>query len=186
MTIFGWFRKKKKISPEVASQIIFTEVRLALIEELFVDDSDVGEDIFKKINGILYFTKAATVIQWIRIVLRNCKGTETWNEILERFEKKIFPSNPLEGLELVEYVNELISSTIVLQEIISSIGRDASIENEIDQRIRTWAEGWLDPASPDKELIKRVAFLHGHMLALEVANHMKKVGGLMTQISQRI
>jgi hypothetical protein len=186
MTIFSWLRKKKKLSPEVASEIIFTEVRLALNEEFFLDASDVGEDIFKKINGILYFTKAATAIQWIRIVLRNCKGTETWNEILERFERKIFPSNPLEGLELVEYVNELISSTGELQEIIRSTGREVSIEYEIDQRIRIWAENWLDPASPDKEVIKRVAFLHGNMLALEVANHMKKVSGLMTQISQRI
>jgi hypothetical protein len=186
MGILRWFSKKKRLNPQGAASVVFTEARISLDEDLLPQDFRVNESVSRKIAGIIFLTKIATAIQWIRIVTNNARYPEKWERVQEELERLVFPPDPLEGVDLVSYINQLIQMTIELQAIIRDVSVTDSMTALLGKRTLNWCREWLGPVSDDADLLDGLAFEHGSAIALYVSGEMKKIADLLTRISTRL
>jgi hypothetical protein len=164
---------KKVITPEVAAATLDLHAHEELPNE---DFPNLKIDLVSKLNTMLYFTRAAIIIQWLRLVIATSQDTK-WRAILERFERLTFPADPVEGVEVVRYVNDLIALTTRSQAFAA---KTDVTDSRLHSEMRIWWEEWLNPISPDESVIQEIGDRFGLLLLLHIVDETKALGELVS------
>jgi len=164
---------KKVISPAVAAATLDLHAHSELPNE---DFPNLKSDVVGKLNTMLYFTRAAIIIQWLRLVIATSQDTK-WRAILESFERLTFPSDPIEGIEIVRYVNDLIALTTRSQAFTA---KTDVADFQLHREMRLWWEEWLKPISSDDSIIEEIGNQFGLFLLLHIVDETKTLGELVS------
>lgn len=170
--MFDRFRKKGALgSSEAAAAELDTYARTGL------DDTRLqvfDEQYRHPVNMNFYFTKAAIVIQWLRILERNSSGAGKARAILEKFERLTFSPFPVEGrLLLSEQIRKLIALTINLRKFAEN---EALSEAEIGQQMLHLSKEWFGLITNDEDFLRYASLMYGAPLLLSVNEEMQIIG----------
>jgi hypothetical protein len=169
-------RKPKLMSAEVAAATLKVLAQAGIAEDSFIG---IDRDHIRAINNVLFFTNAAIIINWLRLV-QSQSNLQRPTEILTRFERLIFPQIPTQyGIELVDYINDLTSQITVVQEIASD---KAASEQQFITRVTDWSRTFLSPVSDDIQVIEHLVWRCGvqlfgyvHEATSELANSVSQI-----------
>lgn len=144
--------RKKLLSPEQGAKILqscaenpMDPKNLALV----TDDAM----LLLSLNRHIYLTKAAIIINWLRLAARSEASSSREEAILNIFEELVLTSFPkVERALLLEHIQDLIVSVTELHAIASSKG---SSKEETSVAMLHWCKDWLEHVSDDEVFLKR-------------------------------
>jgi hypothetical protein len=172
MRILDLLRNKEKpLSPEAAAARLDSYAREDLQAER-LPGVDPSERPTVSLN--YYLTKAAIIIQWLRILEHDaaCKGRA--REVLDEFEQLTFSPLPAgKRAYIVEHIRKLIS---LVSEINRLMENRSLSEVEIGATGFSVAERWFGTAFDDEDLVIRATVVSGAELISILHDEMRVAG----------
>jgi hypothetical protein len=164
---------KKTIAPSVAAATLDLHAHMDIPAE---DFPSLEESVIGRLNTMLYFTRAAIIIQWLRLVIATSRDAK-WRAILDSFEVLTFPLDPIEGVEVVRYVQDLIALTTRSQAFTAK----TDVTNaQLHTEMRLWWEEWLMPVSANDLIVEEIGHKYGLLLLLHIIDETKALGELVS------
>jgi hypothetical protein len=166
------FRKKENLR---SAETVAAELNSYARKGLTVDalpDLDVRYRPTASLN--FYMTKAAIVIQWLRIMERDPSSPKMAREVLDEFERLTFSTLPAEKrLQVVEHIQNLMK---LISEINSFMEKRDLPREEVGKRGTAISARWFNLAFDDNDLAIRSSLKHGAELIHCVYAEMEIIG----------
>jgi hypothetical protein len=158
MQSFKRQQEKKLLSPQDAAATLCACAQIS-IEPSILAHVTTDREILRSINLLIYLTKAAIIINWLRLLERNCPTDEKTQTVLVAFEQLIFSEVPNDGRRmLAEYIRNLTLSVTELHRIARM---ENAPEKDVSAAMLKWCKGWLGTISNDEIFLKRTSLLYG-------------------------
>jgi hypothetical protein len=171
--MFDRFRRKeapRSCGTEAAELDAYARIGL---DEVGLNSFD--EKYRRPVDMNFYFTKAAIVIHWLRILERNIPNPGKARATLEEFERLTFSPLPMEGrLLLADQIRKLITLTVDLRKFAEN---EALSQDEICRQLVHLSREWFGLITDDEDFLRYASVMHGVPLLLSVNNEMKIIGG---------
>jgi hypothetical protein len=132
----------------------------------------------RAVSTNLYLTKAAIVIQWLRLHGRASQGTTLRPAaILDEFETLTFDPIPEGGQQLlVEHVRKLIALTVRLQKCVDEKGLS---KDEAARQMLQISKDWFGLMFADEDLLCRLSLMYGAPLLSVIHSEMANIGKMI-------
>ncbi|MGA3071647.1 MAG: hypothetical protein ABSD43_15675 [Terracidiphilus sp.] len=167
-------RNSATVTPEIAAGELFAYSRVDMEEEILPES---GYKCRPSVNANYKFTKAAIIIQWLRILGRDPSARIRAKEILDEFERLTFsPFQPKEISWLVEQFRKQMGLT---NSISSFMGDKTISDDEIARKGLEISEGWFKLALDDQSLVVRASIMHGAQLIHVLYEEMRRIGEMV-------
>lgn len=167
-------RNSATVTPEIAAGELFAYSRVDIEEEILPGG---GYKCHPAVNANFKFTKAAIIIQWLRILGRDPSVRIRAKEILDEFERLTFsPFQPKEISWLVEQFRKQMGFT---NSINSFMGCKTTLDDEVARKGLEISEGWFKLALDDQNLAIRASIMHGAQLIHILYEEMRRIGEMV-------
>jgi hypothetical protein len=175
MQMLNFFRKKETLpSPEAEAARLDSYARKGISEEQF-PGFDPGNRPTVSLN--CYLTKAAIIIQWLRILERDPSSPSRVRPVLEEFERLTF--SPLLK-EKRSYIVEHVQKLMKLNSEINTFMENQQLpEIEVSAQGLGICERWFGTAFDDQDLVIRASLMFGAELISYVHNEMGRIGQMV-------
>ena len=165
------------VTPEMAAEELYAYSRIDLDEEILPEK---GYKCRPSVNANFKFTKAAIIIQWLRIMEQDPSARIRAREILDEFERLTFSTfQPKEMSWLVEQFRKLMGFTNAIN---SFMGDKTISEDEIARRGLAISEGWFKIALDDQNLVIHASIMHGAQIIHVLYKEMRRIGEMVGKV----
>lgn len=171
MRLFNRFRKQEiPTPPEAVAAELYAYSRIDLEEEILPEKDHKCRP---SVNANFKFTKAAIIIQWLRILEQNPSSSIRARAVLGEFERLTFSTfQPEERSWLVDHIRKLVTLT----NAINAFMEDKSMsKDEVGSKGFEIAESWFKLVLDDQNLVARACIMHGAALILLLHDEMREI-----------
>jgi len=140
----------------------------------------IDQEQANSINELVYMTKAAIVINWLRVVGKNRQEVSRAKAVLADFERKTLDAVPPEARSsLARRMEVLVTKTTELREIAENA---ILTQSEMDQAIAGWCKGWLGLACRGDAFLRRTSIQYGRAFS----THLDRAMGSLFESVQAV
>jgi hypothetical protein len=175
MQLLDFLRKKETLSsPEAEAAKLDSYARKGIGEEYFLDFDPKNRPTVS-LNFCL--TRAAIIIQWLRILERHPSAPCRARPILDEFERLTFSPLPAEKRPyIIEHVRKLMK---LASEINALMGNQSLSEVEAGKQGFAVSERWFGTAFDDQDFVLRTSLMYGAELVSRFHKEMERIGEMV-------